>query len=240
LLLDSTGTCARAAACALLCFSFVGWECNPPEPDPAGPQGPPGKILEFDAADIPLPEPHDAGSREGGRGGSDAGMADGSAGSLGSGGSTGSAGSGGAFGTGGSGGHPIEAGSGGSLGTGGSYGGGQRCTGVATSCRLLSQVECALADGCRKSGECTGYSSSCFGKLGSYSCYATKGCYWVSSSGGYCAGSSWSCDLFSGSLSCVDQDGCYWKDTCAGVSTSCSLLSTAQCLDQPGCYLETQ
>ncbi len=128
--------------------------------------------------------------------------------------------------------------SGGSPATGGASSGGGSCRGVATSCSILSTSECSSALGCRRDGECTGLSRSCYYYLEGSSCYSQDGCYWLSSSG--CGGSSRSCSRYSTSTSCILQDGCSWDDTCEGVATPCSgLTSEFSCSSQPGCYWST-
>lgn len=117
-----------------------------------------------------------------------------------------------------------------------SGGGGGSCLGSATPCSLLSLGDCSLALGCFPDGECSGVSSGCYGRIGSYSCASQDGCYWSTSSE-TCSGVSRSCFGFTNSVSCGGQDGCYWVRTCEGLAWSCSALSSAvDCELQPGCY----
>lgn len=109
------------------------------------------------------------------------------------------------------------------------------CTGVATSCSLLTVAQCTSVSGCSVEGDCTGVSSSCYSQYYSSSCIGQEGCFW-SSSNSRCSGSSWSCSLFSGRYTCVDQKGCSWREDCAGVVRSCSSnFSQVSCTAQPGC-----
>jgi len=55
-------------------LSFIGWDCGAEESGPAAPQGPPGAILEFDAAAIGQ-KGSEAGSGSAGSGQSSSGSA---------------------------------------------------------------------------------------------------------------------------------------------------------------------
>ncbi|HMR73687.1 MAG TPA: hypothetical protein PKD61_01200 [Polyangiaceae bacterium] len=204
---DSAAACIAAFG-TLLLLGQTG--CGDEPSGGAGPAGPPDAMLEFDASAI---------------GGSTAG------------GQSGSAGGGGVGATGGFGNFGGVSGSSGSGGTAGSGGGSNPyCGGTATPCSLLTLTQCTLATGCKKSGDCTGVSSSCYAQFSSYSCNAQQGCYWSTSSK-KCSGSSWGCSLFNGSSSCIYQEGCYWDDNCEGVAAACSTRTVSDCTDQPGCHV---
>jgi len=113
----------------------------------------------------------------------------------------------------------------------------RKCTGIATSCSLLSGSDCLVANGCTREESCSGLASSCYGR-GQYTCSSQEGCYWSGSgSSGYCAGSARSCSLID-AYACTSQNGCTIERKCRGVPTPCSGLSDYACASQPGCTLE--
>lgn len=113
----------------------------------------------------------------------------------------------------------------------------KRCVGVTTPCSLRDSISCQQGNGCTLDEDCTGFSSSCYGQIGVYSCTAIQGCVWASSSKS-CIGSAWSCSSFSGSLSCTGQPGCNWHSDCTGLAPLCSSLSEFTCGLEPGCRWE--
>ncbi|MES1185602.1 MAG: hypothetical protein ABUL60_17450 [Myxococcales bacterium] len=113
----------------------------------------------------------------------------------------------------------------------------KHCVGVTTPCTLRDSVTCELGNGCTLDEGCSGFSESCYGQIGVYTCTAIQGCLWASSSQS-CIGSAWSCSSFSGSFSCTDQPGCSWRSDCTGVAPLCSSLTEFTCALESGCRWE--
>lgn len=113
------------------------------------------------------------------------------------------------------------------------------CGGVAPSCVSRSSGTCSEVRGCTLSGDCTGFSYSCYSQTNRYICIDIDGCYWSSGSE-TCAGASWACNTYTGSATCTAQLGCSWDTSCTGSADDCDTLGTASCETQPGCSLNCE